>query len=77
MVLIDPDEPYGRIIVEIYPHHSDAFVPTFELRPGTDPYWYKCFREQFDNLWDGCGRRHFFGAKVHNLIEEVRGMSSN
>lgn len=72
IVVVDPDEPYGRIIVEIYPHHSDSFVPTFELRPGDDPHWYKYFREQFDNLWDGCGQRHFSGKEVHNLVEEVR-----
>jgi hypothetical protein len=41
IVVIDPDEPYGRIIVEMYPHHSDSFAPTFELRPDRDPHWYK------------------------------------
>lgn len=77
IVVIDPDEPYGRIIVEMYPHHSDSFAPTFELRPDRDPHWYKHFREQFENLWNGCGQRHFSGAEVHQLVEEVRQVSSN
>lgn len=77
LVVIDPDEPYGRIIVEMYPHHSDSFAPTFELRPDRDPHWYKHFREQFENLWNGCGQRHFSGVEVHKLVEEVRNVSSN
>jgi hypothetical protein len=77
IVVIDPDEPYGRIIVEMYPHHSDSFAPTFELQPDRDPHWYKYFREQFDSLWSGCGQRHFSGEEVHKLVEEVRAISSN
>jgi hypothetical protein len=54
-----------------------AFAPTFELRPDRDPHWYKHFREQFENLWNGCGQRHFSGVEVHKLVEEVRNVSSN
>jgi hypothetical protein len=77
MVVIDPDEPYGQIIIEMYPHHSDSSSPTFELQPKRDPYWYKYFREQFDDLWGGCGERHFSGKEVHKLVEEVRSISNN
>lgn len=77
MIVIDPDEPYGKIIVEMYPHHSDSFAPTFELQPNRDLHWYKHFREQFDNLWSGCSRRHFEGKEIHKLVEEVRGISNN
>jgi len=76
VVLIDPDEPYGRIIVEIYPHHSDSFAATFELRPNREPYWYKHFREQSENLWNGCGQRYFSGVEVHKLVEDLRRISS-
>lgn len=74
MIIIDPDEPYGKIIVEMYPHHSDSFAPTFELQPNRDLHWYKHFREQFDNLWSGCSQRHFEGKEIHKLVEEVRGI---
>jgi hypothetical protein len=76
IVVIDPDETYGRIIVEIYPHHSDSFAPTFELNPSRDPHWYKHFREQFDSLWKGCGQRHFSAEEIHQLLEEVQSISS-
>lgn len=77
IVVIDPDEPYGKIIVEMYPHHSASFAPTFELTPNRDLHWYKHFREQFDNLWGGCSHRHFVGKEIHRLVEEVRGIASN
>jgi hypothetical protein len=77
MVVIDPDEPYGKIVIEMYPHHSDSFAPTFELQPNRDLHWYKHFREQFDNLWNGCNRRHFTGKEIHKLVEEVRAISNN
>ena len=77
MIVFDPDESYGRIIVEMYPHHSDSFAPTFELRPDRDPHWYKHFREQFRNLWNACGSRQFSGVEVHKLVKEVRHVSSN
>ncbi len=48
-----------------------------ELQPARDPHWYKHFREQFENLWNGCGQRHFSGVEVHKLVEEVRRVSSN
>ncbi len=72
LVLIDPDEPYGRIIVEMYPHHSDAFTPTFELQANDATHWYKHFREQFDNVWNGCRQRQFCGDEIHKMVEEMR-----
>ncbi|WP_315788286.1 hypothetical protein [Fischerella sp. JS2] len=77
IVVIDPDEPYGRIIVEMYPHHSDSFALTFELQPNRDSHWYKYFREQFDTLWNGCNQRHFSGKEIYKLVEEVRGISGS
>lgn len=71
MVLIDPDKSYGRIIVEMYPHHSSAFAPTFELLPDRDPHWYGYFRDQFESLWDVCGSRRFSGGEIHNLVKEM------
>ncbi|MBW4461947.1 MAG: hypothetical protein KME47_17155 [Nodosilinea sp. WJT8-NPBG4] len=76
MIVIDPDEPYGKIIVEMYPHHSDSFAPTFELEPSHDTHWYKFFREQFENLWNGCNQRHFVGKEIYTLVEEIRSISS-
>lgn len=76
MVVIDPEEPYGRIIVEMYPHHSDGFAPTFDLQPDRDPQWYPFFQKQFDNLWKACDNRKFSGQEVSNLLENVRNMIS-
>lgn len=71
MILIDPDEAHGSIIVEMYPHHSDSFAPTFELFPVQDPHWHRFFRTQFISVWERC--RHFKGKEIMNLIEQMRG----
>jgi hypothetical protein len=72
MVLIDPDEDLGRIIVEIYQHKSLALNPTFELDPERDPRWYKFFHEQFDLLWESCEGRRWVGDQIHTLRQESR-----
>jgi len=73
MIVIDPDEPNGIIIVEMYPHHTDSFAPTFELRPNRDPNWYNFFRQQYEELWkSGCQNRQFTGNEIQDLLEEVR-----
>jgi hypothetical protein len=72
MIVIDPDKPYGKIIIEMYPHHSPSFAPTFELQPNRDSHWYKHFREQFDNIWNACDQRRFTKDGMDDLINEVR-----
>lgn len=68
LVLIDPDRPHGRIIVEVYQHKTPAFSPTFELRnTQQDARWYSFFREQFDLLWDSCGKRRAAGEAIKNF----------
>jgi len=67
LLAIDPAEPHGRIIVEIYQHKSLAFNPTFELQAGRDRRWYAFFREQFDLLWASCGERRGEGDQVHQF----------
>ena len=33
--------------------------------------WDKHFREQFENLWNGCGQRHFLmGKKSKSIIQQ-------
>ena len=73
MIVIDPDEPNGIIIVEMYPHHSDSFAPTFELRPNRDPRWYQFFHQQYNILWElGCQNRQFTRNEINDLLDEVR-----
>lgn len=68
LILIDPDEPHGRILVEIYQHRTtEALHPTFELTPQRDARWYMSFREQFDALWDSCGSRKAAGKDILNI----------
>jgi hypothetical protein len=75
LFLIDPDEPHGRIIVEIYQHKSLAFNPTFELDAQQDAQWYRFFREQFDLLWESCGDRRKAGQEIHQLRREFQPQS--
>lgn len=72
LFLIDPDEPYGRIIVEVYQHKSLAFNPTFELDARRDSRWYRFFREQFDLLWESCGARRKAGSGIPILRQELQ-----
>jgi hypothetical protein len=72
MFVIDPDDPRGRIIVEMYPHRSTELFPTFELTPSRDPYWYRIFRKQYDILWSSCESRIWHGAEVQNLVKDIR-----
>lgn len=72
LFLIDPHEPHGRIIVEIYQHKSLAFNPTFELDAQQDARWYKFFLEQFDLLWESCGDRRGTGHQIHLVRQELR-----
>lgn len=66
MWLIDPDEPQGQIIVEIYHHRSSELNPTFRLRASQDTYWYSFFRHQFELFWKSCEEK----GKVRNLSSD-------
>ena len=72
LILIDPDQRDGRIIVEIYQHKSSALHPTFELRPHLDERWYGFFKEQFDLLWKSCGDRRAAGQQIHQFRQEFQ-----
>lgn len=72
LLVIDPDEPHGRIVVEIYQHKSLAFNPTFELDARRDSRWYQFFREQFELLWESCGGRKEMGDQIHRLRQELQ-----
>jgi hypothetical protein len=52
MYLIDPNEPDGRVYVELYQHRSLEPNPTFALQAERDGHWYSFFVRQFDILWD-------------------------
>lgn len=58
LVLIDPDDSDGVIIVEMYPYLVTAHDRVhFELTPG-DGEWYQYFRDQFEGIWrDAPARR--------------------
>jgi hypothetical protein len=53
-VMIDPDEPHGFCIVELYHHRSTEPNATFEVRASDDPLWYKFYRQQYEILWKSC-----------------------
>jgi len=53
-IMIEPDERNGVCFVELYHHKSAKPNPTFCLHVGSDPDWYKFFREQFEILWMSC-----------------------
>lgn len=54
MWLIDPDQPHGQIVVEIYHHRTAEPNPTFLLKASEDSYWYQLFRNQFVRMWESC-----------------------
>jgi hypothetical protein len=68
MILIDPDEAHGKIIIEMYPHHSDTFAPTFELFPNRDTHWAEFFRSQFDTMWSRS--KHYQNKEIQNLVNQ-------
>ncbi len=72
LLVIDPDEPHGRIVVEIYQHRTLTFNPTFELDAQRDSRWYQFFREQFDLLWESCEGRKEAGDQIHRLRQELQ-----
>lgn len=53
-VIVDPDEPNGKCVVEMYHHETAKPNPTFELSRSDDPEWFHFFKEQFDTMWHSC-----------------------
>lgn len=51
MVLVDPEEPTGRISIDIYSHRPDGREATVTLRADRDPVWYRHFAREFDRVW--------------------------
>lgn len=53
LVLIDPDTPAGRVIVEIHGFHNPSTSSRMhlELTRGRDERWYRYWVEQFDHIW--------------------------
>jgi hypothetical protein len=53
MVLIDPEKPYGRIIVEFIGYGSPILErPHIELTRQKDSPWYEYFLRQYNKLWN-------------------------
>lgn len=69
MWLIDPDQPNGQIIVEIYHHRTAETNPTFLLKASNDSYWYGFFKNQFDLLWKSCLEK---GKVIDILADKVK-----
>ncbi|WP_431904100.1 hypothetical protein [Micromonospora carbonacea] len=51
MVLVDPEEPAGRISIDIYSHRPDGREAMVTLRADRDPVWYRHFAREFDRIW--------------------------
>ncbi|GAA3023327.1 hypothetical protein [Streptosporangium longisporum] len=53
LVLVDPETPRGRIIVEIHGFHNPSTSSRMhlELTRGRDERWYAYWLEQFDHIW--------------------------
>jgi hypothetical protein len=52
LLIINGDQPNGRIRVELYPDNCPiAARPMFELFATRDGEWYRFFRQQFEILW--------------------------
>jgi hypothetical protein len=54
LVLIDPETPRGRVIVEIHGFHnlSTSSRMHLELTRGRNERWYAYWVNQFDHIWD-------------------------
>ena len=52
LVIVDGDQPFGSVFVEIYQHMSIDPCPSFVLEPSRDGRWYEFFKDQFRRMWD-------------------------
>ncbi|HEY0155626.1 MAG TPA: hypothetical protein VGB92_26800 [Longimicrobium sp.] len=51
LILVDPEEPHGRVYVELYHHRTAESNATFSLSAVKDPHWYRFFCRQWDEAW--------------------------
>ncbi|MEU4569336.1 hypothetical protein [Micromonospora sp. NPDC023956] len=51
MAMVDPEDPAGRISIDIYSHHPDGREATITLRADREPVWYRHFAREFDRIW--------------------------
>ncbi len=58
-IIVDPNEPNGHCVVEMYHHESAKSNPTFELSKVNDPVWFQFFNEQFETMWKSCRVENF------------------
>ncbi|MGJ6965729.1 hypothetical protein ACSDR0_27865 [Streptosporangium sp. G11] len=58
LVLVDPETPRGRVIVEIHGFHnaSTSSRMHLELTRGSDERWYTYWVNQFDHMWEAARR---------------------
>lgn len=59
LIFIDPYEPHGFCIVDIYHHKSTAPNASFRLSAANDPFWYNFYREQFESAWQSCRKKEW------------------
>lgn len=54
LVLIDPETPKGRVIVEVHGFHNPSTSSRMhlELTRGRDERWYTYWVEQFNHIWE-------------------------
>ncbi|MEU8203568.1 hypothetical protein [Streptosporangium sp. NPDC049046] len=54
LVLVDPETPGGRVIVEIHGFHNTSISSRMhlELTRGRDERWYTYWVSQFDHMWE-------------------------
>lgn len=58
LVLVDPETPRGRVIVEIHGFHnaSTSSRMHLELTRGRDERWFAYWLNQFDHMWEAARR---------------------
>jgi hypothetical protein len=59
LVLLDPETPHGRVIVEIHAFHNPSTSSRMhlELTRGRNERWYTYWVDQFNHIWES-GRRN-------------------
>lgn len=52
LLLLDPQQPGGRIHVDIYSHSSASGDAVFTVLPHREDLWFRHFRTEFDSVWE-------------------------
>ncbi|WP_416901060.1 DUF5919 domain-containing protein [Micromonospora echinospora] len=58
MLMVDPEDPTGQTVIDIYSHRPDGHEATITLRADRDPLWHRHFVREFDRIWAGGQTRH-------------------